>query len=131
MKRLHWLLLLLLNVGCADPDAPAEPDAARPDAEIETLPTQRHALITTLRFAEESPDGVAPGFNLDALISTGREPENCRKADLVDPNGVEGIDNLLATIVPLLEQTGAVAAVALQPRPSGPRERGGGPRGSM
>ena len=96
-------LLLLSLAGCQN-----EPEEKRPAA-CSGTDENAVALITSLRFGREYEDGTAPGFDLDDDVSSMGGTAGCGRPDHVDPEGVEGIDNAFARIVPLLDQTEAVA----------------------
>lgn len=64
-------------------------------------------VISELTFARRH-DGEVLGFDLD-----GSTEAACGHADLVSPSGVPGIDNNFSSLVPILEQTEAVAAESL------------------
>lgn len=52
---------------------------------------------------------VSEGFDLDGHVSGGSDPIGCRHADFTSPSGVPGIDNQIATLVPIIEsQAGGV-----------------------
>jgi hypothetical protein len=110
--------LVALSAGCDDAstplDLPADASAdASADAETPAPPEPMTGLmvIDTMGFATPE-DGVegTPGFNLDGLVSDGREPASCGHADATSPDGTQGVDNQLAAIVPLFELTGIGAA---------------------
>jgi hypothetical protein len=96
-------LFLLALAGCQN-----EPEEQRPAA-CSGTDENAVALITSLRFGREHEDGTAPGFDLDDDVSSMGGSTGCGRPDHVDPEGVEGIDNAFARIVPLLDQTEAVA----------------------
>ena len=60
-------------------------------------------LVRTLRFARQDPRGVSEGFDIDQHVSSSGDPIGCRHADFTSPSGVPGIDNQMATLVPLIE----------------------------
>ena len=71
---------------------------------------RRYALVVTeLRFADLVAPGVAPGFDLDGLDSDGLDGTGCRHPDFEGPDGAPGIDNQLATLMPILRATEARA----------------------
>lgn len=86
---------LLGGAGCGD-DPVAAPGAC---AYGET----RAAVITGLAFTRQEPEGVAPGFDLDGRVSADSDSRSCGKPDFVSPDGVPGIDNQLALLVPDVE----------------------------
>jgi len=96
-------LLAFAPLGCTDNPGDSRPAACSGTDENAT------ALFTSLRFGREHDDGSAPGFDLDNDVSVLGGASGCGRPDHLDPEGVEGIDNAFARIVPLLEQTEAVA----------------------
>ena len=74
------------------------------DAEPQIVDTK--TSVVNLFTVPEAIDGVAPGFDLDQYASDQSDGRSCYKTDLVDPNGVPGVDNQLATLVPLLNLEG-------------------------
>ena len=93
-----WAWLLALLVGCG----PA-PTSSR------TLET----VMRTLKLERSTADGVAVGMDLDGKVSTELDDTTCRKPDFTDPNGVPGIDNQLARLLPLIDAAGQGAIDAL------------------
>lgn len=71
------------------------------------------AVMQTMLLGREEPEGIAPGFNLDGVRSDSRDSRSCGKKDFIDAAGREGIDNQLATFVPLLDLTGEGAVEGL------------------
>src|SRR5690606_32862511 len=76
-------------------------------------PPPRVFVIDTMRFATEREPGVANGFDLDGVVSDGSDPASCGHADYTSPEGEPGIDNTLASLVPLFELAGIGAAEGL------------------
>ena len=71
-------------------------------------------LVRTLRFARQNPRGVSDGFDIDRHVSDASDPIGCRHADFTSPSGVPGIDNQIATLVPIIEsQAGGVTLDAI------------------
>lgn len=93
------------------PDAAVESPGAAPAPEgpPETLLT----AVNTLGFTRPTSPGIAPGFNLDERVSDTRDNASCRKPDFTSPEGEPGIDNQLATLVPLFELVGIGAVEGL------------------
>ncbi|MSP72161.1 MAG: hypothetical protein EXR76_08275 [Myxococcales bacterium] len=98
----------LLEASAPEPTVDGGPDAAAAAVGENLL-----AVLDTLGFAREIMPGIAPGFNVDGLISRGTEPESCFKPDYTSPDGTPGIDNQMAKLVPLLEVAGLGAAEGL------------------
>lgn len=71
---------------------------------VETGPAaeERAWVLDAVAFPGVS-DGVAPGFDLDGRVSGDADGAGCFHADLVDPQGVEGVDNQLAVLSTDLE----------------------------
>lgn len=65
-------------------------------------------VVSELRFARETA-GVSNGFDLDGRTSDGADLGGCRKADLVSPDGTEGVDNQFARLLPAIEASGGLA----------------------
>lgn len=70
-------------------------------------------VMQTLKLERSSADGVAVGMDLDGKISTELDDTTCRKPDFTDPNGLPGIDNQLARLLPLIDAAGQGAIDAL------------------
>lgn len=91
----------------AAPATEAPPEAP---PEAPTGPGEAALVITELRFSDVLEPGVAPGFNIDGLTSDGRaENGGCFHPDQRGPDGTEGIDNQLATLMPIFRATEAAA----------------------
>lgn len=70
------------------------------------------AVLQQISFVRQA-DGISDGFDLDGAVSTAGGATGCGVADWTDPDGVPGIDNSFATLIPALEQTEAVAVEGL------------------
>jgi hypothetical protein len=93
----------------------AAPSSDTPgDAPPGVAPASMLTVIHTMGFAtpEEGVEGT-PGFDLDGQVSDGTEPASCGHADATGPDGTPGIDNQLATLVPLFALAGIGAAEGL------------------
>src|SRR5690349_652528 len=91
-----WFIL-----ACAPP-----PETCATDAEPEAL-VVREILLGRIE------DGVSEGFDLDGVVSEEDGATGCGVGDTVTPEGVPGVDNALARLIPLLELTEAVAVEGL------------------
>lgn len=89
-------MIALLLLGCGEP----------PPEVCATGKVQSY-VISELTFARRD-QGEVLGFDID-----GSSEAVCGHADLVSPAGVSGIDNNFSSLVPILEQTEAVAAESL------------------
>ncbi len=89
---------------------PSEILSERCEAEWQPAPLW---VVAELAFAVEDADGFTPGFNLDDDAAGRGGAAGCGRADFVSPEGVEGIDNQLATLWPLLAQTTGAAVDGL------------------
>ena len=65
-------------------------------------------VVSQLRFARDVA-GVSNGFDLDDRDSDGTDPGGCRKLDFDSPDGVEGVDNQFARLLPAIEAAGGLA----------------------
>ena len=92
--------------GCTGEAAPTmqTPTAADATGQATKVPP-RLMIFDTLEFTRQKPVGVAPGFDLDKVVSKAGNMQTCGHADLKSPTGAKGIDNQFAKLVPLLEQT--------------------------
>lgn len=118
-RRFAGLALVLALSGChetldaAEPTTEAEGDPAErdrlPPLESQRLiPSTQLAVARTLKFARID-DGVSVGFDLDDRVSPRGDRETCGRTDHVSPDGVEGIDNGLADVLPIIERVGGSA----------------------
>ena len=95
--RISWLLLLLWGCG----STPAE-------RALECGPGQTHRMvISTLAFTLPDKSGHINGFDLDGHVTASGESEGCGHADMVSPEGVEGIDSAFSGLAPVLDLIGA------------------------
>jgi hypothetical protein len=97
------------DVSSADGADAEPPEDAEPPPEPVTFLT----VIDTMAFAAADESGRVAGFDLDGRTSPAGERDSCGHGDAVDPEGREGIDNQLATLVPLFELAGIGAAEGL------------------
>lgn len=93
-----------LALGGCSSDAVEDDDAGKTRGEIcassgKTL----GAVLVFGTFARETQPGVAEGLNVDELVSSGEDADSCFKQDYVSPDGLEGVDNQFATLLPLIE----------------------------
>ena len=86
-------ILALLSFACGGPEA---------DPKILETKTS----VVSLLDVPKANDGIAPGFDLDQYTSDLSDGRSCYKSDLVAPDGTRGVDNQLATLVPLLDLEG-------------------------
>jgi len=91
---LFFLAAALLS-GCA----PDEPTAE----ELSCTSGEKYVTVLTSLAFTIAENNVAPGFNLDDRVSDGNDTLSCGKEDFVDPDGVPGIDNRLATLIPVIK----------------------------
>lgn len=96
--------MILLLLACAEtPPAPAD-----------VAPGESRAVVmSSLGFARRDEAGATWGFDLDAHVSDAGDAEGCGHADLVDPDGLPGIDSAFSGIVPALEASEAGAVEEL------------------
>ncbi len=110
--RLLLAALLILPACSEDPPDPVQVPDAGPIDENPPL-MARLVVLDKLAFTGEVEEGVAPGWDLDDRISDEYDEETCGHADYTAPDGTEGVDNKLASIVPLFELVGIGAAEGL------------------
>jgi hypothetical protein len=60
------------------------------------------SVVRSMRFAR-SERGVSDGFDIDGEVSHRGSPTGCGQADFMREDGTPGIDNQIATLVPLIE----------------------------
>jgi hypothetical protein len=88
---------VLLLSGCGSEGLSAD--------EVQCTTGQTYAsIMTALGFARAVDKDVAPGFDVDGRVSDSSDSLSCGKDDFVDPDGVPGIDNQLAPLVPEVEK---------------------------
>ncbi|MFT5453708.1 MAG: hypothetical protein ACI9K2_000182 [Myxococcota bacterium] len=71
------------------------------------LEPTRHLVARQLFFARAA-DGVAQGFDLDGAVTASGDATGCGKEDYTSPDGVSGVDNAIAGLLPFLDSTEAV-----------------------
>jgi hypothetical protein len=107
MKRAGVLGLVLALCACGGADEPAEVDL---EAQGLCQSGQEEVLvIKALRFAREEPQGVSVGLDLDGRRSDAEDAAGCFQPDMIDPLGVEGVDNQFARLLPAVEAVGGEA----------------------
>ncbi len=113
-KTLACMGIITALTGCGGSDGkPLDADSA---SDLATCgdPTDTEVLvITSLAFTREESGSTIEGFDLDGLDSASGDPQGCGHGDYVSPDGVPGIDNAFASLVPVLESIGAGAVEGL------------------
>lgn len=94
------LILAVALVGCSA-SAPVE------------LVRSRSTVLRQIELRKEQPPGVAPGLDLDGIVSDSHDGRTCFHPDFTDPSGAPGVDNQLATLVPLIDLAGEGALQGL------------------
>jgi hypothetical protein len=69
--------------------------------------TATHVVIFNALGFVHREGNLSRGFDLDGRVSDTDDPEGCFQADLVTPEGQEGIDNAFAGLLPILATTEA------------------------
>lgn len=92
-------MLLFTILACDGPE----------DTPIATQPDTRSIVLSSLAFAQRAEDGSTWGFDIDHHVSETGDDEGCGHADLVDPDGLPGIDSAFSALVPVLESSEAGA----------------------
>lgn len=101
------LLLTLIASACGQATAP-EQDPPEVEEEVHMCgPSHepRLAVIRKLDFIRAEGD-ISRGMNLDMHVSASDSSEGCFKSDYTTPDGVEGIDNQFARLLPAIEAVG-------------------------
>ncbi len=106
MRVILAALLTLSLVACQDAAPAGTTDASAGDVALKSIHSTRLYVFDTITFTREKPLGVAPGFDLDGRVSDEKDKLSCGKVDFVSPEGVKGIDNQFARLVPLIEASG-------------------------
>ena len=105
VSRVAALVLAFVSIGCVDyygPESAAEPVSVVDDHPCGPATARHDVVVRYITFAGQT-NGVAEGLNIDDLISVGTEEETCRQGDFVSPEGVEGVDNQFARLLPALD----------------------------
>lgn len=76
-------------------------------------PTPQYGVATSLLISRADDAGVSSGFDLDGMNSEEDGTTGCGIGDYTNEIGESGVDNSIARLVPILEQTEAIAAEAL------------------
>ena len=76
------------------------------ESEVEPQVVATKTSVVSLLDVPKAENGVAPGFDLDQYTSDQSDGRSCYKPELVAPDGTSGVDNQLATLVPLLDLEG-------------------------
>lgn len=95
---IRWAVASLCLMGCTSWNV--APAGGICGTEGET----KGAVVTDITFARTFDDGTADGIDLDGRVSGEGDGEGCFKEDFVSPDGREGIDNQLGTLLPLVEE---------------------------
>lgn len=111
MRDYGLLVAVLVGVGCSGGSDSASPELDAAVCGAESAQT-RHWVIDTLAFGRID-NGVSDGFDLDSVVSEMGGSTGCGRADVVGPDGTQGIDNAFGELIPALENTEFVAAEAL------------------
>lgn len=100
---------LAVMVGCGDggpsTGSDAGTDASRPLAACDSPGTTRAMVLSTYGFVRPDPmrGNSVDGFDLDNRVSSPGDPEGCRQGDFTSPDGIPGIDNQLARLLPVVD----------------------------
>jgi hypothetical protein len=89
----------LLAAGCAPAPPPPHPLSGVPCRDAPVM----SSVVRSIRFARSPMRGISDGFDIDAHTSRSGDPIGCGKTDFIAPDGRVGIDNQIATLVPLIE----------------------------
>jgi hypothetical protein len=64
----------------------------------------RGSVVTFATFAKRVSANAVEGLDVDGVISDGSDDESCNKVDFTSPDGITGVDNQIATLLPLVEE---------------------------
>ena len=104
MKTLCSLAPLVVLLSCgAEPEKKGKTDAGL----CGSVEPTRYLIAREIGFERET-DGVSAGFDIDGAVTATGDPTGCGRADYVSPDGVGGIDNAIAGLMPFLDTTEAV-----------------------
>lgn len=92
-------MLLLSLLACEPP----------PDANTPPDPETFAVVMSSLAFGRRDDAGATWGFDLDHHVTDAGDSQGCGHADLVDPDGLPGIDSAFSGLVPVLEASEAGA----------------------
>lgn len=70
---------------------------------IELVGETESSVMQWIDFGRVETRGVTVGFNLDDAVTTIRDRRGCAQDDFVSPEGLPGVDNNMALIMPLLD----------------------------
>lgn len=89
---------------CGDGATPAA-DAGAPRAACDSPGRQLGVILVSYGFARVDPmrAAVVEGFDLDRHTSGVGDPVGCRHADFTSPDGLPGIDNQVARLLPVVD----------------------------
>jgi hypothetical protein len=74
-------------------------------SEIVSPKALRGYMVTKLEFIAEER-GVSQGFDLDGRVTPRGDRQSCGQKDFTSPDGVPGVDNQLAKLLPAIELAG-------------------------
>lgn len=107
MRRRATLALCALLGACGDDGAAGASDAgaSRPLAACDSPGRTRSAVLASFVFtrADATRGNVVDGFDLDGRVSTASDLQGCRQGDFTSPDGVPGIDNQIARLLPVVD----------------------------
>ena len=93
----------------ADAGADAEPllpDTTQAEAPLCVASGTQRWIVTRFEFLGANEDGSVEGFDIDGRVSNATDDEGCNQFDGTSADGVGGIDNQLASLLPTLAATG-------------------------
>ncbi|NCG21124.1 MAG: hypothetical protein GWP91_19100 [Rhodobacterales bacterium] len=103
----RFIALFLICAACGSDNV--EDSVAAPDLSVCQTNSPTQVFLVRQALFARAVDGVSDGFNLDEFVSSNGDREGCGVADYIDVGGLEGIDNAMAGLLPLLETTEASA----------------------
>ena len=106
MRRAAPLALCALLGACGDDGAASATDAGtRALAACDSPGRTRSAVLASFVFtrADATRASVVDGFDLDGRVSSPGDPMGCRQGDFTSPEGVPGVDNQIARLLPVVD----------------------------
>lgn len=102
-------------MGCVDntPDNESSTTATEEldENECGVASNSHTVLIRQISFAPEIEAGVTRGLDLDGRVSDRDDDATCGKVDFESPDGLEGVDNQFARLLPLIDAAASLDSV--------------------
>ena len=117
MKKIALSLIMagLVVAGCGDSTTgpTGTPDGSMLPADDCSTGDSYFYVVNLLDIAKEM-DGGSAGYNLDGRVSDVTDDEGCNQDDFTSPEGVEGVDNAMAVLLPILSSVAGDISETIQ-----------------